>query len=287
MNARPMSGLGIRALLSRGHRWRAYGLAGLVATGVFFAIALPTWQARDTLGEPSMVSGYALITLLFVQSVFNIRKRLAVLPLLRTHWWTVAHVVGGTLAIALFWLHTDSLWPGAGYERWLAALFYLVSLTGIIGLVLQQFVPPRLTRTGHEVIFERIPNEISRLKREAEAVVLACTQETGHDTLARFYVESLQWFFFQPRFRLGHIAGTQMTEFWLDQRFATVRRYLNGVETRHLSALEDLARRKTAVDAQYVGQSLLHGWLSIHLPLAIALITLTLWHLLLAHVYAL
>ena len=109
----------------------------------------------------------------------------------------------------------------------------------------------------------------------------------GNETLARFYVETLAWFFAQPRFRLGHVTGPRMAEFWLEQRFATVSRYLDETEKTYLTELEQLAERKLALDAHHVGQSLLRGWLMAHVPGVVALVTLALWHMLLVHIYAL
>lgn len=276
-----------RALLAGAHRWRAYGFAMVLGACAFALVAIPTFREAATLGRPQVVSGYALFALFVVLAGFNLRKRLRVLPLIAIHWWTVAHVVGGVLGLALFWLHTATLWPRGAYEQLLATLVYFVSLSGIAGLLLQQYLPQRLTRSGVEVLYERIPVEISQLKRRAEGVVLECTRVTGHDTLARFYVETLQWFFFRPRFLLSHITGTQAAEFWLEQNFNTVRRYLNEHELEHLEALAKLAEYKNALDAQHTGQLLLRGWLLAHVPAAAALMVMATWHLLLVHVYAL
>ena len=39
----------------------------------------------------------------------------------------------------------------------LTALFYTVIVTGILGYLLQTVLPARLTQSGNEIIYERIP----------------------------------------------------------------------------------------------------------------------------------
>ena len=62
-------------------------------------------------------------------AAFNLRKRISMLPLIKAHWWTTVHVVGGVLGGALYFLHTGELWPGGIYERGLALMFYLVMIS--------------------------------------------------------------------------------------------------------------------------------------------------------------
>jgi hypothetical protein len=268
-------------------RWQYLFIGTVLIVGGYFAVAIPTWNSKDTLGPSYLVSGYALLAIMVFLAAFNLRKRLAMLPLIRMRWWNFVHTCLGTVALAVFWLHTDSLWASGMYEQILAALVYLVSASGVCGVFLQRMSPSRLTQTGIEVIFERIPAELADLQQQAETLILECTRSTGHDTLARSYVESLQWFFFRPRFVASHIRGSQSAEFWLKQRFATVRRYLNHEEQAYLAQLERLAELKTALDAHYAGQLLLRSWLLIHVPCVATLLTLALWHVLLVHIYAL
>ena len=153
---------------------------------------------------------------------------------------------------------------------------------------MQRALPRALTDTGVEIIYERIPAEIARLRGEAEALALDCTRQTGSDTLARHHVESLHWFFREPRFFWNHaLFGGKKARAWVRQHVAPVRMYLNDAEAQFLDKLAALAERKVEIDFHYAAQTLMKRWLLLHLPLAVLVVLLTLWHILLVHLYAL
>ena len=54
-----------------------------------------------------------------------------------------------------------------------------------------------------------------------------------------------------------------------------------------LDRLAVLAVNKTRIDYHYSAQTIMKIWLLFHLPLAVAAMTLAVWHFMLVHVYAL
>ena len=74
---------------------------------------------------------------------------------------------------------------------------------------------------------------------------------------------------------------------WVRQQDANVRRYLNDAEAEFLDKMTELAMLKNGIDLHYALQSIMKRWLLIHLPLTAALMTLSVWHLLVVNVYAL
>jgi hypothetical protein len=218
---------------------------------------------------------------------FNVRKKLSMLPLESATSWLRWHSIFGIVSVGLFWLHTGNFWPTGGYERVLTALFYLLSLNGAVGYFLQRLYPARLTQTGLEVIYERIPSELAEIREKAEVLMLACTKETGSDTLAKHYLETLDWFFRRTRFFVNHAFGGQKGSYWVRHQCDTVRRYLNDVEAGYLDKLASLAEIKNKIDFHYAAQGLMKGWLLIHIPLAVAVTLLVLWHVMLVHIYVL
>jgi hypothetical protein len=256
-----------------------------VAALALGAIAVWDRGARLGLRDPHFVTGYLLLALMLLLGGYNWRKKLSMLPLGRASTWLTIHVVGGIAALALFWLHTGRAWPIGFYERALAALFYLTSLSGILGYALQRTLPGRLTAAGPEWIYERIPAELARLRREVEAALETSAAEGGHDTLARHYVETVAWFFMRPRFFWSHALGGRRAEHWLAGHVTEIRRYLSEPERAALARVAELGRAKIALDAQYTLQSLLRRWLVVHVPLAVGVIALSLWHLVVVNVY--
>ncbi len=264
-----------------------YLMIWLTAGIVFDLLLVEGGSVRVRLGNPGELTGYWLLGSMVFLAIFNLRKRLSMVPLGNASTWLTLHTVGGVFAAAVYWLHTETLWPNGMYERVLATLFYLTVLSGVVGYIIQRTYPKLLTQTGLEVIFERIPLRIGELRDEAERVVLECCDETRVETLGRYYLDTLQWFFQKPRFTLNHLAGSQRSRQWLQHQDNTVRRYLSEDERRYLDELSGLARQKDNIDLHYALQGAMKRWLLIHVPLTVALMALSFWHLLVVNVYSL
>jgi hypothetical protein len=263
------------------------GLAVWATAGVILAAAgYETHFLRLHLGNAALLSGWVLFGLMVFLAIFNARKRLSMIPLGRASTWLVLHAVGGVLAVGLYFIHADTLWPTGSYERVLAVLFYLVSLSGLFGLTAQLIYPTRLTQIDYEIIYERIPGELARLRGQAEDIVLACTGKTAMDTLAQHYLDTIAWYFHRPRFVLSSLVGSRRAEHWLDREIGSVARYLNDEEKTYLAQLRQLCVTKAKIDSHYAAQSLMKFWLLVHLPLAASVMVVAVWHLLLVHIYA-
>jgi hypothetical protein len=261
-------------------------LPWLLALVLFVALMVWARHLHNALGNPAFLTGWCLFALLLALGAFNGRKKLSMLPLGSAAAWLRFHVIGGVFALALFWLHTRALWPDGLYERLLAACFYLVSVSGIVGWWLQRSLPGRLSSTGEEILYERIPAELANLRSQAEAAVLECTKTTGRDTLARHYTETLDWFFRRPRFLRNHVFGGKRARAWQRRQFDAIRQYLDKNETQFLDRLTAIAAYKTDVDFHHAAQRVMKLWLFVHLPLATATVLLASWHVLLVHIYS-
>jgi len=66
-----------------------------------------------------------------------------------------------------------------------------------------------------------------------------------------------------------------------------ISRYLDDRERSFFEKFEDLAQLKNRVDMHYAFQSLMKRWLLVHVPLAVAVLALSVWHLLVVNIYAL
>ena len=238
------------------------------------------------LEDPKVLTGWSLFGLLILLSLFNTRKKLIAFNLGRVRTWLAFHVAGGMLAIAGFVYHTGSIIPLGLYEQVLASLFWLVSLTGIIGVAITVIFPSRLTDSGLEVTYERVPLEIFDIRELAEAEVVACTEEAGQETLSKHYEETMDWYFRKPRFFVNHLFGGVQSSAWIRLQGNAVRRYLSDKEMPYLDRLLALAERKALTDKQYACQDVMRKWLVVHIPLSVALLAISVWHILLIHVYS-
>ncbi len=257
-------------------------LAALVVLG-----GLALWQrhALLSLRDTDFVTGYVLFGLIVFLALYNARKKLSMVPLGRASVWLTFHIVGGLLSLAVFWLHTGNLWPIGFADQVLAGLFYLVCISGIAGYGLQLWAPGRLARVGGEIIYERIPAELALIRDQVEKSLLAAAEESGQETLGRYYFETLAWYFARPRFVVSHAFGGRRAAYWFARRLETVGRYLAPEEKRHLSRIADLGAAKAVVDTQYALQTLLKRWPLVHVPMAATMMALAVWHLILAHVF--
>jgi hypothetical protein len=259
-----------------------------LAAGIVFGMLLVEGRsAQAQLENSDELTGYWMLGTMIFLALFNLRKRLSMLPLGNASTWLALHLVFGIFAIAIFWLHTETIWPNGMYEEALATLFYLTVLSGIFGYFIQRIYPTLLTQTGIEVIFERIPLRISESRQKAEALVLECCDQTRVDTLGRHYLDSLQWFFERPRFTFNHLVGSQRSRQWIKHQDEAVRRYLNEDERKYLDDLSRLARQKDHIDTHYALQGVMKRWLLVHIPLTAALMALSFWHFLVVNVYLL
>lgn len=258
-----------------------------LAVALFAYLFVDATMTRQRLGDPAVATGYWLFGLIILLVSYNVRKRLAMIPLIRSAYWLRLHVAGGVLAVAVFWLHTGTIWPNGLYEQVFAILFYLLSLSGLAGYAMQRVFPQALTESGVEVIYERIPAHVADLRARAEAIVLECTGETGSDTLAKHYTNTMSWFFDRPRFFWAHVAFSRRGGSWLRTQREAISRYLDDRERSFFEKFEDLAQLKNRVDMHYAFQSLMKRWLLVHVPLAVAVLALSVWHLLVVNIYAL
>lgn len=262
-------------------------LLWIVAGLILYVVASPQWDSASLLGTPEKVTGYALFACIMALGFFRVRKHLSMLSFIRARWWFAAHTIGGILAYALYIVHVDSWWPEGGYVQLLAALMIAVTISGLIGYIIEKMFPQRLTQQGGEILYSQIPEAVYELKHEAEELMLEMNRKTGNDTLARHYTETLMWFFQKPRFVFSHILGSRRAQHWLLQQFVMVNRYLDEKESEYSAQLKALARKKLDIDYSYAVQTLMKTWLLFHVPLSAALILMSLWHLLLVNVYIL
>ncbi|MBS0336430.1 MAG: hypothetical protein JSS40_06390 [Proteobacteria bacterium] len=266
--------------------WRILGIFWLAALVLWLGVTVLAWHAERSLGNAAVITGYALFAVILSLAFFKARKRLLVLPLGTVREWMLGHVVLGAVSIPLYFQHTRGLWPDGRYEQAIAFAFYAVTLSGIAGYALQRLLPRRLADIEGEVIYERIPSEVAALREEVEELVLKAVKELGSDTLGRYYEESLEWFFWRPRFLVGHVLGSGRSASWIRGRITALRRYLSEDERAYLVRIEELALRKSRLDAHYALQSVLKFWLFIHVPASVLLVLLASWHLLVVNIYA-
>jgi hypothetical protein len=217
----------------------------------------------------------AIVALL---TLFNARKKLPFLPLLKASTWTQFHIYAGFLSVALFFVHVGVKLPTGRLETILAVLFLAVALSGFAGLAISRLLPPRLTVAGENVMFERIPAMRTLLRREVEDLVVESVGRTNSTTISEFYDQRLRGYFAGPSFIANHMIGYRKPVFRLMADVEALDRYLDAEERVVMAEVTELIRAKNNLDVQLAGQGLLKGWLFVHIPLTYSMIVLAVVH---------
>ena len=271
-------------MLDLKHRFKLSLLLSLVLFIVLWNLAE---RAHLELRDPKIITGWSLLFLILFLACYNLRKKLAAFNLGWARNWLALHTAGGFLVIPVYLLHTDGvIIPSGIYEQLIVILFWLVSLTGIIGLAIINIYPRLLTDSGFEIVYENIPSEIFDIRQTVETEIILCTEENGQPTLSNHYNETMKWYFRRPRFYINNLFDGNKATGWIWSEGNSVRRYLNDKEVQHLNRVMELAERKAKIDKQFACQDIMRRWLVFHIPLSVGLIALSICHVFLIHVYS-
>lgn len=234
----------------------------------------------------TFVSGWALLLLMLLLTAYNGRKKLPFLPAATSEGWLQVHIYAGLLAALIFGMHLRFRLPTGVFEGLLALLFVLVTLSGIGGLWLSRSLPRRLTTTGGEVIFERIPFERKVLQEKARAIALGSVNKTKSTTMADFYASELDAFFARPRYFWAHLLDSEIQFNRLLRRTSDLNRFLGTEEKSDMDELIALLRAKYHLDHHYSLQLALKLWLFIHIPLTYGLLVFSALHVALVYAFS-
>lgn len=256
----------------------------LLALLVLAAIAYWLRWVELGLGRSSYASGYLLYGLVAFLALFNLRKKLPMLPLGSASAWLQLHIYVGLVAGGLFAMHAfvasdGSLHlPGGVFETCLVMVFTMTFVSGVVGLVVTRRTPKLLRAAGEQVVYERIPQIRRALDRDARATVLGSVSATGATTLADFYTARLYEFFARPRSFGYFLRPTGIRRRKLLHEMRDLSRYLTSQEQTACERLFGLVRKKDDLDFHHARQKLLKVWLFGHIGLTYVLIVAATWH---------
>jgi hypothetical protein len=155
-------------------------IVGVPLTYWYFAVAQrqPVWPGGSS--GPGFACGVVGGAICFFELMLWWRKRVRTWRIGRVQAWMRAHIWFGLLCLPLLIFHS-----GFRLGGWLSAILLIlvivVVVSGIYGLILQQFLPSRmLSEVPGETIYSQIPYVTEQIAEEAERlVVLTCGPEEG------------------------------------------------------------------------------------------------------------
>ena len=242
-------------------------------------------EVRSQLGADTWISGYVLLIGVLFLASYNLRKKLSFLPLGRSSAWLQLHIYVGWFTVACLGLHVNWRWPNGVFESALFWVFVFTATSGMYGLFLSKSVPLRLSRLREEVIYERIPSMREQVQQAAHEIVTDLLQTSDAPPLVDFYSGSLIPFFVQRRGLAYYVQPSSHLRNQLQQRLASLERYLADDQRATQRQLARLIDRRDDLDFHDAHQKRLKYWLFFHIAATYLLLVMAVVHLVLVHAF--
>jgi len=294
--------------------WIAVFALGTVAAVVWYVVyastdGLERWPGGSS--APGLVFGIVGGAIMVFEFLLWPKKKLRRYRLGKAQIWMRAHIWLGLLTVPLISLHAGIDW-GAPLTSVLMILFWIVIISGVVGLILQNVLPRLLlAEVREETVFSQIDHVAAQLVGEAEgAVLVSCgdwetrreprsvnggTKVVGaprtvlpreiplvvlsrkgeRERLRQQFYEEIR-----PYLDRGRKSGGRLRHAsWAESYFAGLRESLEQGAHPLVESLEESCDTRRQLDRQARVHGWLHGWLSIHLPLSAALMVLMVVHI--------
>jgi hypothetical protein len=216
------------------------------------------------------IAGYAMM---LFEGLLGARKKVPVWRLGRTQTWMRGHLWVGLLTLPLILFHAGFAFRGP-LTAVLMWMFFAVYLSGIVGAILQHYLPSLITsRVPLETIYEEIPHIRRQLRDEADLLVENLGDEAEHDDKVRFreaYQSNIRPFLEAPQLTGAALADEQKSALVFESLFRTVPLVLHPV----LTDIQNICDEERQLIRQRKIYHWLHVWLLVHVPLSIALLVL-------------
>ncbi len=290
----------------------ATAAADWIYLGNFLPARLPAGAALPTVlmqkvsehrsigGTPvGLAFGIVAYAIFIFGALLSLRKRFVLWPIGSVQSWMRAHIWLTLLTIPLVLLHSGFRWGGP-MTVLLVALYTVVMLSGIYGLILQHQLPAIMKeRLPAENVYQQIPYVRSRLVQAAkklhedlrsptpsvavpvvahataaEEPVAFLADAPSEAALAEFLEEQVL-----PYLQARRGGGLRLS----DQDYAEeLFRFMNlsvseGYRGR-VAEMQAWCEERRLLDLQIRYHYWLHGWLFVHVPLSFLLLLLTAWH---------
>jgi hypothetical protein len=247
------------AIRPKRQEWfRAFVIATAVSLAIYLAWA---WLAPWSPGRWGGLTFGTLATVMFViDALYPFRRRLMAWPFGTAQRWLQFHTYGGVLAFLFVLVHTGFRWPAGQLGWWLFGLSLWATLSGLAGVYLQKSIPTVLAADlAVEAIYERIPEQSTRLRVEADKLLAGST-----DVLQRFYTTNVRSWLGAIAPSWSYIVGFRGDRERRLAPFREVASYLSEGDRLRLADLQALASEKFELDVQFSLQRILKAWVPLH-----------------------
>jgi hypothetical protein len=295
-------------LIDRSHRpWFIFSVAALAVAGIGYAI----YQSMSVRGPSGgtlvgLIYGIVGYALMLFAGLLGLRKKFPIWRVGRAKSWMRGHLWLGLLSFPLILFHSAFSLGAGALTRILMVLFIIVVVSGLLGAILQHFLPSLMTeRVQLETIYEQLDSVRLQLLGEAEKIVAEISSalegdlssigekqravaasagtrggltvasglgasDRTNDIVMEFFRAELRPFLLQTSGPSGLLADKDQASGMFGQlRVQTPRNLWPKLED-----LESLCDEKRGLDRQRRMHHFLHRWLLVHIPLSYALLAL-------------
>jgi hypothetical protein len=274
-----------------------------VPAGIRFFGNIPPEHASIGGTPLGLILGTLSLAIFVFAALLGVRKKLPFLLVGHVQTWMRAHIWLSFLTVPLILLHSG-FHVGGPMTTLLMALYAIVMVSGIYGLMLQHKMPTLMKdRLPAEIVYEQIPKiraqlcvAAERLRQSyreepwvemnehtpvavdsdprEESVAIATTDNISERVLVKFIEEQLMPYLQARRgdkFRLGTAREAEETFRHLKLKVAAA--YRTRVEE-----MQGWCDERRLLDLQTRMQRWLQSWLLVHVPFSFLLLLLTGWH---------
>lgn len=190
--------------------------------------------------------------------------------------WFKAHIYVGLISVVLVLMHSGFKMTGA-FSKVLLVLFLLAIASGIIGSLIYANVPLSLSKYEREAkANEELLADLERYLVEADKSMSGVSNE-----FKDIYEKRIRPFFESGRTKWKYLLLEEQE--LLDKRkamFEDFRKLVPSKEIYTLDILKSLLAEKEKLAYKWTKLMALRSWLNFHLPLASAMLTAFVFHLL-------
>jgi hypothetical protein len=259
-------------------------LRGSVAIAAASVAIYAVWNWRDPWAPGragGLIFGTAATVIFVLDALYPVRRRMMAWPLATAQQWLQFHLYGGVLACLFVGVHVGFRVPAGAMGWWLIGLTIWATVSGLVGVGLQKYVPTVLANELRvEAIYERIPSLAGRLQKEADTLVAG-----SPDLMQRFYADGIRADLDRLTPSWAYLAGFRAELARRVAPFESLAAFLSEPDRVRLAQLQAIVTEKLELDVQYSLQRLLKQWIAFHVVPCIVLLALLTVHIVAALVF--
>jgi len=171
-------------IIDRSHRaWFIGSLLALALGGSFYIpYALLSVTGASGGSVVGLINASIGSAMMLFAGLLGARKKFSTWRVGRATWWMRAHLWIGFLSFPFILFHAGFQLGNGPLTRVLMALFLVVFVSGILGAILQHFMPRVMTqRVPMETIYEQIDRVLDQLLQEAALIVSEIGASIEHE----------------------------------------------------------------------------------------------------------